>query len=132
VFLFLCRGNSYRSQIPKLRRRLANRTAIYSAGTMPEEIHPLAAHVIKEAGVDIAGQRSKGLEAIPLERVGMLITLCGECPALARPVRRAHWPLADPALARGTEEEILAAFRSVRDEIRARVEELFSRPRRAL
>ena len=90
---------------------------------------------MKEAGVDIAAQRSKGLEAIPLEHVEMLITLChddGECPALAHPVRRAHWPLADPALARGSDEEILAAFRAVRDEIRARVEELFSRPRPSL
>ena len=62
----------------------------------------------------------------------MLITLChddGECPALAHQVRRSHWPLADPALAHGSDEEILAAFRAVRDEIvRARVEELFSRP----
>ena len=134
--LFLCRENSCRSQMAEgFARRLANGTPIYSAGTKPEEVHPLAVRVMKEAGVDIAAQRSKGLEAIPLERVDMLITLChddGECPALAHPVRRAHWPLADPALARGSDEEILEAFRAVRDEIRARVEELFSRPRPSL
>jgi two-component system phosphate regulon sensor histidine kinase PhoR len=129
--LFLCRGNSCRSQMAEgFARRLANGTRIYSAGTEPKEVHPLAALVMEEAGVDIAAQRAKGLDAIPLEHVDTLITLCddGDCPVLTHAVKRAHWALADPAQVHGTDAEILHAFRAIRDEIRARVEELFSRP----
>jgi arsenate reductase len=85
---------------------------------------------MNEAGVDIAGQRAKGIEAIPMETVDLLITLCGEaeeaCPALAAQVERQHWPLPDPALARGDEAQILRVFREVRDAIRARVEHLLT------
>jgi thioredoxin type arsenate reductase len=130
--LFLCTGNSCRSQMAEgFARHLAhNGIEIYSAGTLPKEIHPLAVRVMNEAGIDIAGQRAKGIETIPMETVDLLITLCGEadetCPALAAKVERQHWPLPDPALARGDEAQILRVFREVRDAIRARVEHLLT------
>ena len=68
---------------------------------------------------------------MPLEAIDQIITLCSEaddkCPTLGRHVERSHWPLADPAETQGDEEEVLAAFRRVRDEIRSRVRELFLR-----
>ena len=129
--LFLCRANSCRSQMAEgFARRLANGTRVYSAGSEPKSVHPVAAQVMKEIGIDIAGQRSKGLSEIPLDEIDLLVTLCDDadasCPALPHAFQRAHWPLADPAQARGSDEEILAAFRAVRDEIRARVDDLFA------
>ncbi len=128
--LFLSRANSCRSQMAEgFARRLADGTRVYSAGTEPQSVHPVAAQVMKEAGIDIAAQRSKSLEEVPLEEVDLLITLCEDAdtprPGLPRTLRRIHWPLADPARARGSDEEILAAFRAVRDEIRTRVENFF-------
>jgi arsenate reductase len=103
---------------------------IYSAGTEPKSVHPLAVRVMREAGIDISAQRSKGLEAVPLEEIDLVITLCGQaeesCPTFPKKTERVHWPLPDPALAQGTEQAILKTFREVRDAIRARVEGLFS------
>jgi len=128
--LFLCTGNSCRSQMAEgFARRLAvNGRRIYSAGTEPKPLHPLTVEVMKEAGIDISNQSSKGLDAVPLDSVDLLITLCGDaaetCPAVPIDARRDHWPLPDPALARGDEEHIRKVFRDVRDTIRARVEGL--------
>jgi arsenate reductase len=102
---------------------------VYSAGTEPKRVHPLAIRVMKEMGIDISSQSSKGLEAVPLQRIDMVVTLCGEaseiCPALPGKTERLHWPLPDPALTQGDEEEVLKTFRAVRDEVRRRVERLF-------
>ena len=130
LVLILCTGNSCRSQMAEgFARRLAvNGHRIYSAGTEPKPVHPLAVEVMKEAGIDISNQSSKGLDAVPLDSVDLLITLCGDaaetCPAVAIDARRDHWPLPDPALARGDDEHIRKVFRDVRDAIRARVEGL--------
>lgn len=130
AILFLCTANSCRSQMAEgfARRRAANRYEVYSAGTAPTQVHPLAVLVMQEAGIDITAQYSKSLAAVPLDRVERIVTLCGDaneqCPVLPRAIERTHWPIADPAAAQGTEEEILAVFRKVRDEIDARVEEL--------
>jgi thioredoxin type arsenate reductase len=130
AILFLCTGNSCRSQMAEgFARQLTNGTRIYSAGTAPKGLHPIAARVMKEAGVDISTQKSKGLDAIPLDQVDLVVTLCGEaaetCAMLPGKVERVHWPLADPAVVQGDEEQVLQVFRQVRDEIRARVQELF-------
>ena len=136
AILFLCTANSCRSQMAEgFARQIASGDyRIFSAGTEPKGMHPLAIRVMKEAGIDIAGQRSKSLASVALDTLDQVVTLCGEadeqCPTLARQVKRRHWPIADPALARGTEEEVLAVFRKTRDEIRARVEELFAEDRR--
>ena len=130
--LFLCTANSCRSQMAEgFARVLApENVRVYSAGTEPKTIHPLAIKVMKEAGVDISVQRSKRLEEIPLEKIDLVVTLCGEaaesCPALPNKTERLHWPLPDPALAQGDEKAVLKTFREVRDEIRSRVEELLS------
>jgi arsenate reductase len=103
---------------------------IYSAGTEPKGVHPLAVRVMQEAGVDISAQRSKGLEAVPSEEIDLVVTLCGEaaesCPTFPKKTERLHWPLPDPAMAKGSEDAVLKTFREVRDAIRARVEEIFS------
>lgn len=128
--LFLCTANSCRSQMAEgfARALVPGGTAIYSAGTTPKGVNPLATQVMNEIGIDISRQRSKGIEEISLEQIDLVVTLCGEaeesCPTLPPNTRHLHWPLPDPALAAGTTEEILQAFRQVRDEIRARVEKL--------
>ena len=128
--LFLCVANSARSQIAEgLARRLAPpEVHVYSAGSEPGTINPLAVRVLAEVGVEAAAQHSKGLDAIPLEEVDLVVTLCAEevCPLFPRPVRTLHWPLPDPARAAGSEDERLAAFRAVRDELAARIPALFT------
>ncbi len=130
--LFLCTANSCRSQMAEgFARSLAPKSVrFYSAGTEPKTVHPLAIKVMKELGIDISEQNSKGLEAVPLERIDLVVTLCGDaaesCPTLPKKTERLHWPLPDPALAQGDEETVLKTFREVRDEIRPQVEKLFS------
>jgi two-component system, OmpR family, phosphate regulon sensor histidine kinase PhoR len=130
--LFFCSGNSCRSQMAEgFARHLAgDAQRVYSAGAAPKEIHPLAIHVMREVGIDISGQHSKGMESIPLNEIQRIITLCAEgaedCPTLPKKAEHIHWPLRDPALAQGAQEEILRSFREVRNEIRERVEKLFA------
>jgi arsenate reductase len=111
-------------------RKLApGNVRVYSAGSRPKTVHPLAIHVMKEVGIDISNQRAKGLEKVRLEEIDLVVTLCGEpaesCPTLAKKTEHIDWPLPDPALAEGDKEAILKVFRQVRDEIRLRVEQLF-------
>ena len=132
TILFLCTGNSCRSQMAEgFARQLAgNHYRIFSAGTAPKEIHPFAVQVMQEAGIDITKQRSKGLESVPLDSLDQIVTLCGDvdeqCPVLENRVERIHWPLPDPAVALGDEQRILAIFRQVRDDIAGRVKALLS------
>lgn len=99
----------------------------FSAGSKPASVHPLALEAMREIGVDIAGQRSKGLEEVPLGEADIVVTLCAEevCPVVPPGVRRLHWPIADPAAAAGSPEEQLAAFRAARDEIARRLDSLW-------
>jgi two-component system phosphate regulon sensor histidine kinase PhoR len=131
TIVFLCTANSCRSQMAEgFARRLAPAgTAVYSAGIDPKGVHPHAINVMREAGIDISNQESKRIDEIPLERADVVITLCGEaaesCPTPPRASERLHWPLPDPASAQGDEEAVLSAFRSVREDIRLRVRQLF-------
>jgi len=131
--LFLCVANSARSQIAEgLARRVAPPgVRVFSAGSEPGTINPLAIRVLAEAGVDTSGQFSKGLDAVPLDDIDLVVTLCAEevCPLFPRPVRKLHWPLPDPAKATGADEERLATFRAVRDELTARLPTLWSAQR---
>jgi len=130
--LFLCTANSCRSQMAEgFAHKLApHGVQVCSAGTEPKTVHPLAIKVMNEIGIDISHQRSKSLEQVPLEKIDLVVTLCGEaaesCPPLPKKTERLRWPLPDPALAIGNEETVLETFREVRDEIRARVQELCS------
>jgi arsenate reductase len=88
---------------------------------------------MKEAGIDISKQQPKGLDNIPLDQVDLLVTLGGEAsetyPVLPGTVERIDWLLADPVLAEGDDEKVLRVFRQVRDDVRSRVQDLFSRNR---
>ncbi len=127
--LFLCTGNSARSQMAEalLRYIGGDRFEAYSAGLEPTEINPLAIRVMDEAGISLAGQHSKSLfDYMGRMHFGYLVTLCSNaeksCPAVFPGVgQRLHWDLEDPAAATGTEEERLDAFRRARDEIAVRI-----------
>jgi arsenate reductase len=96
-----------------------------SAGTHPKPVHPLAVQVMREAGVDISHQVSKGLESVASQRWDFVITVCDRaresCPILPGAGERIHWAFDDPAEAEGSEEQRLRVFRRVRDEILARL-----------
>lgn len=127
--LFLCTGNSCRSQMAEhLARKFSECIAVRSAGTDPQNVHPLAVSVMEERGVDMSSAKSKALEPQDLTEVDMVITLCGDaqesCPVLPPGVQRRHWPLNDPARAQGTQEEKMKVFRQVRDQICERVRKM--------
>jgi arsenate reductase len=128
--LFLCVANSARSQLGEglARLRFGDRVRVQSAGSRPSRVNPYAVEVMRELGADITGQRSKSVDEIDPASVDTVITLCAEevCPVFLGHVRRLHWPIPDPASddpALGR-DDLLARFRSARDEIRARLEAL--------
>jgi arsenate reductase len=127
--LFLCVHNSARSQIAEglARAQAPDGVTVWSAGSDPRGVNPLAVQVMNEIGIDIRTQASKHVEEVPWRGADTVVTLCGEaeeeCPTLAPDVRRVHWPLPDPAAA--PEAQRLQAFRETRDEIRWRVASLW-------
>ena len=131
--LFLCTGNSCRSQMAEgwARTLGGDAFAVQSAGIEAHGKNPRAIAVMAEAGVDISGQESTRLTDEMLAATDYLVTVCGHadehCPALPAGMRKEHWPLSDPAKATGSEEEIMAVFRASRDDIRARVADLLER-----
>lgn len=131
--LFLCTGNSCRSQMAEgWARHLANEQLhVYSAGIEAHGKNPRAIAVMREAGIDISGQESTRLSDHILAATDYLVTVCGHadehCPLLPPGVKKEHWPLTDPARTTGSEDEIMAAFRASRDDIRRRVEDLIAR-----
>jgi arsenate reductase len=135
--LFLCTGNSCRSQMAEgWARTLRGRwggdwLSVQSAGIEAHGKNPRAIAVMNEAGVDISEQESTRLTDAMLAAADYLVTVCGHadehCPVVPGHVRKEHWPLSDPAKATGTEAEIMAAFRASRDDIRSRVADLLER-----
>ena len=125
--LFLCVANSARSQMAEgIARPLAPaKTRISSAGSSPSRLNPLAVQALAEIGIDISGQRSKRVADVPPEDVDAVVTLCAEevCPVFLGQVPRLHWPIEDPASTDPalTRDQMLARFRTARDEIRARL-----------
>ncbi|HEY8731486.1 MAG TPA: arsenate reductase ArsC [Candidatus Limnocylindria bacterium] len=127
--VFLCGHNSARSQMAEgfLRALGGDRFAAESAGTVASELHPLAVRVMREAGIDISAQRSKSIDELagPFD---VCVTVCdANCPIPPGAGLQLRWKFPDPVLARGTEEERLAAFRVVRDGIEKRVRALVAR-----
>lgn len=126
--LFLCTGNACRSQMAEGWARALKSGVIeaYSAGVAPCFVHPLAVRVMKEAGVDITAQYSKHVEELDGIAFDYVVTLCdyadNKCPVRPGQGKRVHRPFEDPIHARGTETEVMAKFRSVRNRIRAFVE----------
>ncbi len=128
--LFLCVANSARSQMAEgIARSLAPEgVRVSSAGSAPSHVRPQAIQALKEIGIDISGYRSKGVESIDPSTVDAVIALCAEevCPVFLGKAARLHWGLPDPAAAAGNEDAVLGAFRRVRDELKHRIEFLFS------
>jgi arsenate reductase len=131
--LFLCTGNSCRSQMAEgwARHLGGDWLQVQSAGIESHGKNPRAIAVMQEAGVDIAAQESTKLSADMLAAADYVVTVCGHadehCPVLPAGVRKEHWPLDDPARATGSEEEIMTVFRASRDDIRQRVADLIER-----
>jgi len=130
--LFLCTGNSCRSQMGEgfLRNMAGVKFEVMSAGMDPSgEVHPLAVKVMDEVGIDISGQKPKDISKIlGHEWISYVIIVCDKanatCPRLwpgLADENRIFWPFDDPAHAEGTQEEKLEFFRRVRDEIRAKL-----------
>ena len=131
--LFLCTGNSCRSEIAEgwahylggewLKAR--------SAGIESHGKNPCAIDVMREAGLDISQQESTKLTNETLTTADYVVTVCGNaeenCPVLPAGTRKELWPLDDPAKATGSDDEVMAVFRSSRDDIRRRVEDLIKR-----
>lgn len=122
--LILCTGNSCRSHMAEgiLRRAAGDILDVHSAGSQPAGyVHPKAIQVMAEIGLDISGHTSKHMDEFLRRNVDTVITVCGNadqaCPMFPGQMNRYHWGFSDPAHATGTEEQILAAFRQVRDQI---------------
>lgn len=135
--LFLCTGNSCRSQMAEgWARELCRQYGddwlqVESAGIESHGKNPRAIAVMQEAGVDISDQESTRLTDEMLDQADLVVTVCGHadehCPVLPDGTRKIHWPLDDPAKAEGTEAEIMEVFRASRDDIRRRVIDLLKK-----
>ena len=126
--LFVCTANSARSQMAEalLRKHAGARFEAYSAGIDPGDINPLTIRVLNEIGIDASGLWAKSVELFRGRmHFDYVITLCSDaeecCPIFPAAAIRLHWPFDDPAASSGSEEERLANFRAVRDEIEKRI-----------
>ncbi len=134
--LFLCTGNSARSQMAEgyLRHVAGDRFEPLSAGVEPKGLNPLAIEAMLEIGIDISRQTSKGLDEFLGREIEYVITVCDNakqrCPIFPHANKLLHWSLEDPAEATGLHDEKIAVFRRVRDEIERRIErELLNPPK---
>ena len=123
--LILCTGNSCRSHMAEgiLRAAAGDLLDVQSAGSKPAGyVHPLAIKALAEIGIDISAHHSKHMDEFLSQDVETVITVCGNadqaCPMFPGQLNRHHWGFDDPAHATGTEDEQMAVFRRVRDEIR--------------
>ena len=124
---FLCTGNSCRSQMAEgfAKELLDSSWEVKSAGIETHGLNPLAVEVMSEVGIDISHNHSKLIDTNYLSQCDLVVTLCGDardrCPMTPPTVKKLHWPLQDPAQARGTKEQKLVVFREVRDQIKKEV-----------
>lgn len=129
--LFLCTGNSCRSQMADglINHDFADHIEAFSAGTEPHGLNPRAVQVMQEIGIDISTNSSDHISTYEGQAFDYVITLCGDandkCPLFFGGVKRLHMGFDDPPKAKGTEEEIMAVYRRVRDEIRTRLGDFF-------
>jgi arsenate reductase len=125
--LFLCTGNSCRSQMAEgwARHFAGDRHTVQSAGIEAHGRNPRAITVMQEAGIDISGQESTRVTGAMLAAADIVVTVCGHadehCPAVPAGVTKIHWPLSDPARAAGSDDIVMDVFRASRDDIRQRV-----------
>jgi arsenate reductase len=108
-----------------LREIGGDRFEVYSAGVAPAGIHPMTMRALEEEGIDPSRQRSKPVSEVPLEKMNIVITLCGNarevCPAIPGGIEREHWPIEDPACGVSTLDERFQRFRETREKIRDRI-----------
>lgn len=129
--LILCTGNSARSQMAEgiLRHIAGDKYEVESAGTIASFVRPQAIAVMNEIGIDISSHRSKSLDEFLNDRFDYIITVCDNanqnCPIFPGKAERIHWSFEDPAEATGSDEEQLAVFRRIRDEIRTHIRSRF-------
>lgn len=123
--LVLCTGNSARSQMAEgFLKSLDSRLDVYSAGTQPAgRVNPYAVRVMREVGIDISGGVPKSVDQFVGQAFDYVITVCDDadrnCPSFSGKVgKRVHWGFVDPAAATGSDDEVMAVFRQVRDQIR--------------
>ena len=122
--LFICTKNSARSQMAEglVNHDLNGKVQAFSAGTEPSLVHPMAVAVMRELDIDISNQKSKGLDEFIGQPFDYVITLCDQaaesCPVFFGGAQKLHMGFPDPAGTPGDEEEKMAAFRRVRDQIR--------------
>ncbi len=128
--LFLCTGNSCRSQMAEgfLRHLAGDRYEVFSAGIDPaDRVNPRAVKVMQEIGIDISHHRSKPVMDFLKQSFDHVITVCDHakevCPVFPGKYKSLHWNLEDPANATGTEEEKLAFYRTIRDQIKEHITE---------
>jgi len=132
--LFLCTGNSARSQMAEglMRDAAGDRFEVASAGTKPSTVLPEAIAVMGEIGIDIAGHRSKSVDQFTGQEFTYVITVCDNanaaCPIFPGATKRLHWPFEDPAAVQGSDEERKVAFRRIRDQIKNRIEAFLAQP----
>lgn len=125
--LFLCTGNSARSQMAEglLRHEAGDNYEVFSAGTQPNLVRPEAIAVMHEIGIDISGHRSKSIDEFKGQGLDTIVTVCDHakesCPVFPGKTQRLHWPFEDPASVTGSEEQRKDAFRKIRDRIHARI-----------
>jgi len=121
--LILCTGNSCRSQMAEgvLRRYGNNRYEVFSAGTKPSSVNPIAIQVMNEIGIDISGHRSKHVDEFKGKSFAFVITVCDHakesCPFFSGNTKRLHWEFSDPPYNEAVTEAVLNEFRKVRDMI---------------
>jgi len=131
--LFLCVHNSARSQMAEAMLRAWGGGGFegLSAGSQATHVRPEAIAVMGELGIDLRGQRSKSVAEFAGQRIDWAITTCDEnqeaCPVFPGAAHHEYWPFDDPSRASGSDEERLATFRRVRDELAARVREFLAR-----
>jgi arsenate reductase len=127
--LILCTGNSARSQMAEglLQHDAGSSFEVESAGVEPSHVRPQAIEAMREIGIDISHHRSKSVDEFTGQEFDYVITVCDNanerCPIFPGGTKRIHWSFDDPAAAEGEEQEKLAVFRRVRDEIRDRLRE---------
>lgn len=126
--LFLCTHNSSRSQMAEglLRRHGGPAFQVFSAGTQPRTVHPLAIRAMQEVGIDISNHSAKGIDVFAAgPPMDLVITVCDEaqeaCPFFPNARHQVHWGFPDPSRVTGSEEERLAAFRHIRDLIKEKI-----------
>jgi len=128
--IFLCTGNSARSQMAEalLRKYADDHFEVYSAGFDPKPINPFTIKVMQEIGVDLGSHYSKDIsQFLGKTHFGIIVTVCAKaeknCPTFPGVSTRLFWPFEDPVQTEGTEEEKLAKFREIRDQIDSKIKD---------